>query len=119
MDKVALGKKLRAIRRKKRMSHGDLRRASHGFIVPGSRNVVEGVWESHQSGIENGWHEPSLSTLEKIAAGLNMPFWRLLLELFCEDNRERRAAIREAKERTQGPQEEQQKQPQNHTQSQP
>ena len=104
MDKIALGKRLRALRRKHRMSHGDLRRATYmksPAVLEGERGAIEGVWESHQSAIENGRMMPTLNTLEKIAAGLGIPFWRLLLELFCEDTKERKQAIKEVTERTQ------------------
>ena len=96
-----------------------MRRATAGFKAPGKQNVAEGIWESHLSDIEHGRIEPSISTIEKISAGLNMPLWRVLLELFCDDNKERRAAIRDVKERTQERTQDAQKQLENQMQDQP
>jgi transcriptional regulator with XRE-family HTH domain len=70
-----IGKRLRQLRKKRRMSYSDVRRATYGL-----GSTVEGLQASYQSQVENGHVIPSLNTIGKWAKGLGIPIWRIFYE---------------------------------------
>ena len=56
---IKFGQKLREIRLKKKLSHGDIARAL-------------GVHRSYISGLERGVRNPSLLTIQKVAKAINI-----------------------------------------------
>jgi transcriptional regulator with XRE-family HTH domain len=64
---VSIGGRLRALRQQRGFSQGDLERAS-------------GLARSYISRVEHGHTVPSLETLERFAAALGVPLYRLFYE---------------------------------------
>src|SRR5215470_10091928 len=64
---VVIGERLRTLRQQKGFSQGDLERAS-------------GLLRCYISRVELGYTVPSLETLERFAAALDVPLYRLFYE---------------------------------------
>ena len=64
---MVIGARLRQLREQKQMSQGDVEKAT-------------GLLRCYTSRVENGYTVPSIDTLEKYAAALDVPLYRLFYE---------------------------------------